>query len=36
MSNGNSGLLERMAFIKIDLMDLNWTVDMADGVQGIG
>lgn len=36
MSNGNSGLLERMALIKIDVIDLNWTVDMADGCKELG
>jgi hypothetical protein len=36
MSNGNSGLLERMALIKIDVIDLNWTVDMANGCKGLG
>ncbi len=36
MSNGNSGLLERMVLIKIDVIDLNWTVDMADGCKELG
>jgi hypothetical protein len=36
MSNGNIGLLQRMALIKIDVIDLNWTVDMADGCKELG
>ncbi|KAF2286117.1 hypothetical protein GH714_010570 [Hevea brasiliensis] len=34
--NGNGGLLERMKGIGVDVIGLDWTVDMADGRNRLG
>ncbi|KAL9237532.1 hypothetical protein vseg_012067 [Gypsophila vaccaria] len=34
--NGNGGLLERMKDIGVDVIGLDWTVDMADGRSRLG
>ncbi|KAH7682409.1 uroporphyrinogen decarboxylase protein [Dioscorea alata] len=34
--NGNGGLLERMIGIGVDVIGLDWTVDMADGRRRLG
>ncbi|KAF9603723.1 hypothetical protein IFM89_037569, partial [Coptis chinensis] len=34
--NGNGGLLERMKGTGVDVIGLDWTVDMADGRQRLG
>lgn len=34
--NGNGGLLERMTGIGVDVIGLDWTVDMADGRRRLG
>ncbi|XP_068659777.1 uroporphyrinogen decarboxylase 1, chloroplastic [Aristolochia californica] len=34
--NGNGGLLERMKGIGVDVIGLDWTVDMADGKRRLG
>jgi uroporphyrinogen-III decarboxylase len=34
--NGNGGLLERMKDIGVDVIGLDWTVDMADGRRRVG
>ncbi|KAK8970248.1 hypothetical protein KSP40_PGU016617 [Platanthera guangdongensis] len=34
--NGNGGLLERMVGTGIDVIGLDWTVDMADGRRRLG
>ncbi|CAI0378889.1 unnamed protein product [Linum tenue] len=34
--NGNGGLLERMKDIGVDVIGLDWTVDMADGRKRLG
>ncbi|KAG0571680.1 hypothetical protein KC19_VG033700 [Ceratodon purpureus] len=34
--NGNGGLLERMATIDVDVIGLDWTIDMADGRRRLG
>ncbi|KAJ8556078.1 hypothetical protein K7X08_022836 [Anisodus acutangulus] len=34
--NGNGGLLERMKTIGVDVIGLDWTVDMADGRKRLG
>lgn len=34
--NGNGGLLERMKGIGVDVIGLDWTVDMADGRKRLG
>ncbi|OVA02984.1 Uroporphyrinogen decarboxylase (URO-D) [Macleaya cordata] len=34
--NGNGGLLERMKGTEVDVIGLDWTVDMADGRQRLG
>ncbi|XP_077212623.1 uroporphyrinogen decarboxylase [Tasmannia lanceolata] len=34
--NGNGGLLERMKGIGVDVIGLDWTVDMADGRRRLG
>lgn len=34
--NGNGGLLERMKDTGVDVIGLDWTVDMADGRSRLG
>ena len=34
--NGNGGLLERMKDTGVDVIGLDWTVDMADGRRRLG
>ncbi|KAL5674302.1 hypothetical protein ACJX0J_018608, partial [Zea mays] len=34
--NGNGGLLERMKDTRVDVIGLDWTVDMADGRKRLG
>lgn len=34
--NGNGGLLERMKGVAVDVIGLDWTVDMADGRKRLG
>lgn len=34
--NGNGGLLERMKGTGVDVIGLDWTVDMADGRKRLG
>ncbi|KAJ7981823.1 Uroporphyrinogen decarboxylase [Quillaja saponaria] len=34
--NGNGGLLERMKGTGVDVIGLDWTVDMADGIKRLG
>lgn len=34
--NGNGGLLERMKGVEVDVIGLDWTVDMADGRKRLG
>ena len=34
--NGNGGLLERMKGTGVDVIGLDWTVDMADGRSRLG
>uniref|UniRef100_A0A7I4BI65 Uroporphyrinogen decarboxylase n=1 Tax=Physcomitrium patens TaxID=3218 RepID=A0A7I4BI65_PHYPA len=34
--NGNGGLLERMATVDVDVIGLDWTIDMADGRRRLG
>ena len=34
--NGNGGLLERMKGVGVDVIGLDWTVDMADGRKRLG
>lgn len=34
--NGNGGLLERMKTTGVDVIGLDWTVDMADGRKRLG
>ncbi|XVF78810.1 hypothetical protein PTKIN_Ptkin14bG0166900 [Pterospermum kingtungense] len=34
--NGNGGLLERMKGTRVDVIGLDWTVDMADGRKRLG
>lgn len=34
--NGNGGLLERMKETGVDVIGLDWTVDMADGRRRLG
>uniref|UniRef100_A0A0A9CZZ3 uroporphyrinogen decarboxylase n=1 Tax=Arundo donax TaxID=35708 RepID=A0A0A9CZZ3_ARUDO len=34
--NGNGGLLERMKDTRVDVIGLDWTVDMADGRRRLG
>lgn len=34
--NGNGGLLERMKGTGVDVIGLDWTVDMADGRNRLG
>ena len=34
--NGNGGLLERMKRTSVDVIGLDWTVDMADGRKRLG
>lgn len=34
--NGNGGLLERMKGTGVDVIGLDWTVDMADGRRRLG
>lgn len=34
--NGNGGLLERMTGTGVDVIGLDWTVDMADGRRRLG
>ena len=34
--NGNGGLLERMRDVGVDVIGLDWTVDMADGRKRLG
>ena len=34
--NGNGGLLERMKRTDVDVIGLDWTVDMADGRKRLG
>lgn len=34
--NGNGGLLERMTGTGVDVIGLDWTVDMADARQRLG
>lgn len=34
--NGNGGLLERMKQTGVDVIGLDWTVDMADGRRRLG
>jgi uroporphyrinogen decarboxylase len=34
--NGNGGLLERMVHTGVDVIGLDWTVDMADGRRRLG
>lgn len=34
--NGNGGLLERMVDTGVDVIGLDWTVDMADGRRRLG
>jgi len=34
--NGNGGLLERMTETGVDVIGLDWTVDMADGRKRLG
>ena len=34
--NGNGGLLERMKGTGVDVIGLEWTVDMADGRKCLG
>lgn len=34
--NGNGGLLERMKETGVDVIGLDWTVDMADGRKRLG
>eukprot|EP00232_Nephroselmis_pyriformis_P016430 CAMPEP_0182898478 /NCGR_PEP_ID=MMETSP0034_2-20130328/27502_1 /TAXON_ID=156128 /ORGANISM="Nephroselmis pyriformis, Strain CCMP717" /LENGTH=393 /DNA_ID=CAMNT_0025032451 /DNA_START=15 /DNA_END=1196 /DNA_ORIENTATION=- len=35
-ANGNGGLLERMSTVGVDIIGLDWTVDMADGRARLG
>jgi len=35
-ANGNGGLLERMATLDVDVIGLDWTIDMADGRKRLG
>lgn len=34
--NGNGGLLEKMKGTGVDVIGLDWTVDMADGRRRLG
>lgn len=34
--NGNGGLLERMKETGVDVIGLDWTIDMADGRRRLG
>lgn len=34
--NGNGGLIERMTGTGVDVVGLDWTVDMADGRRRLG
>lgn len=34
--NGNGGLLERMKLTGVDVIGLDWTVDMEDGRKRLG
>lgn len=35
-ANGNGGLLERMRAVDVDVIGLDWTIDMADGRKRLG
>jgi len=35
-ANGNGGLLERMRSTEVDVIGLDWTVDMADARKRLG
>lgn len=34
--NGNGGLLERMVIVDVDVIGLDWIIDMVDGWRWFG